>query len=168
MRRSEFSRQLPVDVSGARRGAAMSDYVAASMQSLRARQQTAAADMLEREHERRALEQRHAEHERDLRRRARQDYLSRLSRRERMIERLRHLRRLGLVWFAVSVMLAGCAIVAAAIAGASAVLGILGTIYISALLLGTKLVRARQDRLPPEHVERVHEQLDRVKASLPV
>lgn len=145
----------------------MSDYVAGSMYALRIRQEAAGQARQIAEQERAAAERDIAEHDRAVRDRARADYLATLTPRERAVERLRMLRRLGLVWVAVSVLLAGAAIIAAAAAGASAVLGLLGTVYISALLLSSKVVRMRQRRLPPEHVERVHEQLDRVKASLP-
>jgi hypothetical protein len=73
---------------------------------------------------------------------------------------------LGLVWLVISVSLAGVAIAAAALAGASATLGLVGTVYIVALVLAAKIVHRRAHRLPADHVERVHEQLDRVKSTL--
>lgn len=167
MGRSQEQRQLSQSLVGARQGVAMSDYVAGSMHELRIRQEAASAVRIAADRERAAADREIAANDRALRRRARADYLATLTRRERAIERFRLLRRLGLVWLAVSILLAGAAIIAAALAGASAMLGLLGTLYISALLLTSKVVRTRQRRLTPEHVEKVAEQLDRVKASLP-
>lgn len=164
---SQQQRQLSRSVSGAAHGIAMTDYVAGSMHALRVRQDAASAARLAADQERAAADREIAEHDRALRQRARADYLATLTPKQRALERVRLFRKLGLMWLLLTIVIAGAAIIAAVIAGASAMLGLLGTIYISALLLASKVVRMRQRRLPPEHVEKVHEQLDRVKASLP-
>ncbi len=156
----------PMDIQGASSGSAMSQYLADAACEIKSRQRATGNPInVEADRERVALQRRRDAEDRAIRRRVRSEWRATLTRKERVAENVRQLKRLRLVWLVVSVSLAGVAIVAAALAGASATLGLVGTVYIVALVLSAKIIHRRARRLPADHVERVHEQLDRVKST---
>ncbi len=156
-----------VDMKGTSSASAMSQYLADSAREIKSRQQAAPSTAdVEANRERAADQRRRAAEDRAIRKRVRAEWRATLTAKERLAENLRYLKRLGVVWLLVSVLLAGVAIAAAALAGASATLGLVGSVYIMALMLAAKIIHRRARRLPADHVERVHEQLDRVKSTL--
>jgi hypothetical protein len=156
-----------VDTTGADSGSAMCQYLADSARDIKSRQQTApSAASVEADRERAAAERRRAAEDRAIRKRVRAEWRATLTPRERLVENLHSLKRLRLVWLLVSVSLAAAAIAAATLAKAPTAVGVGGAVYILALLLGGKIIHRRARKLPADHVERVHEQLDRVKSTL--
>ena len=156
-----------MDMQGASSGAAMSQYLADSARAIKSRQRaTAGTAGAEVDREREASERRRAAEDRAIRKRVRAEWRATLTRRERFAENLRQLKRLRLVWLVISVSLAGVAIAAAALAGARPRLAWSAPSTSSRWCWPRRSIHRRAHRLPADHVERVHEQLDRVKSTL--
>jgi hypothetical protein len=156
------------ELAAAAHTAAMTDLLASSARDIKARQAAAAAGEQERTEELVARERSRAQEQRDLTRRVRAEYRASLNRRERLVDDVQRLRRVGHLWLLLSVAFAMLAIAMAVVAGGSGTLAVLAGAYVCALLLAMKVIRRRGERLTPEFEERVNQQLARVKSTLPV
>jgi Flp pilus assembly protein TadB len=159
--------QLSPDYTAASQSAAVTDVLAGSARGIKERQAAAAAAAEREGQERKERDRQLASQSRDLQKRVSAEYRATLTRSERAADRLRGLRRYRRPVLRVTVPLAALAIVAATLGRAPTALAVLGVLYLVGVMLASRLGRARAEKLTPECEERVHEQLDRVKSSLP-
>ncbi len=153
--------------------AAMRDYLAGSAQTLAARQpafEQSEEARLREEHKRiAALEQARAAQARAVRKQMRAEWRASLTPIERIVDSFRELRRLRALWLVVSIAVAVIVGLAAGVAAGSATtLAECGGHYFVAIVIGRRVVERRRARqLPEGYADRVSDQLERVKATIP-
>jgi len=158
---------LSTDYGVAGRTAATTEVLGSSAAGIKERQAAAALVAEQERVEREAEQRRYAEEQRRLQKQVDAEYRSTLTPAQRAGDRVRSLWCYNR-WAKIAAFAPGVLAVLAFIFGAVGV-GVAGAgvLYVVALVVARRVIEARADKPSPEHVERVHEQLDRVKSTLP-
>jgi hypothetical protein len=144
----------------------MRDYLAASMRAMKTRQESGALAELNRlEAEAQAAR---AAEDRAIRKQVKAEWRASLSPAERLLDTARDFRWLGLAWLFVTIPLAALAVIAGVLVGGPTgiAIGIGAGIYLVVVAVAFRVAKARERHVPPEHLDRVREQLERVHATL--